>query len=67
MTLNDSLIQQPPQVVWVATRKIDYGHSEPLAVFGDHRIALTFVAGARAAYGSIELHELEINNTEKHL
>lgn len=64
---NVSLIEQPPHKVWVATRKIDYGYSEPLAVFSDRRIALTFAAGARAAYGSVELHELEMNSTEKHL
>lgn len=64
---NDSLIEQPPQIMWVATRKEDYGHSAPLAVFSDHRMALVFAAGARIAYGDLQLHELIVNNIEKHL
>jgi hypothetical protein len=67
MTQPDTNLIAPPQMVWIATRKADYNYSEPLAVFNDHRIALVFVSGARAAYGDITLHELEMNNVEKHL
>jgi hypothetical protein len=63
----ESLIQAPPQKMWVAMQKVDYGYSAPLAIFSDHRVALVFAAGARAAYGSLELHELTVNDVEKHL
>jgi hypothetical protein len=54
-----------PQEVFVASRT--YESKEVLAVFSTHEKALLFAAGARAAFGNVEIKGIILDNVEQHL